>query len=101
VEQCPYFKTNRETAMHVFVTDPASNEVMMTRELRDEEILDPIIYAREWANANGVEIDETSEEEGGYIPDFSGDIRVELREDPANLVHIWSGRNYYIKSEDC
>lgn len=85
--------------MHVFVTDPASNSVLMTRELRDDEPLELIVYAREWAKANGVEIDETSEEEGGYIPDCSGHIRVELREDPDNTVHIWSGRNYFCKDE--
>jgi hypothetical protein len=96
----PLLTTKRETAMHVFVLDPGSNEILMTRELRDEEELKPIIYAREWATANGVELDETSEQESGYIPDFSGDIRVELREDPANTVCIWSGRNYFIKSED-
>ena len=86
--------------MHVFVTDPSSDEVLMTRVLGDDEILDPIIYAREWANANGVELDETSEEEGGYIPDCSGHIRVELREDPDNTVCIWTGRNYFTKSEE-
>jgi hypothetical protein len=83
--------------MHVFVTDPASDSVLMTRELHAEEILDPIIYAREWADANGVEIDE---DDKGYIPDCSGHIRVELREDPANTVHIWSACNYFTKGED-
>lgn len=83
--------------MHVFVTDPASGETLMTRELRDEEILDPIIYAREWAQANGVEIDE---DDPGYVPDCSGHIRVELREDPNNTVHIWNGANYFTKDEE-
>lgn len=82
--------------MHVFVTDPASNSVLMTRELRDDEPLELIVYAREWAQANGVEIDE---DDTGYIPDCSGHIRVELREDPANTVHIWSGCNYFCKDE--
>lgn len=93
----PLLTTKRENAMYVFVTDPASDSVLMSRKLGDDEELEPIIYAREWAKANGVEIDE---DDTGYIPDFSGHIRVELREDPNNTVCIWNGRNYFTKGEE-
>jgi hypothetical protein len=81
--------------MHVVVIDPSSGEVFMQRELSDDEILDCDVYANEYADQCGMDIDWSD----GYIPNCCGDFRVELREDPENSVHIWNGQSYYFKGE--
>ncbi len=57
--------------------------------------LDPDQYAERFADESGFEIDDSD----GYIPNCSGDIRVEFRPDKDNPCHIWSGESFYFKAE--
>lgn len=82
--------------MHVVVYSPETNEIYLTRELTDDEIMDERIYADMVADWYGAEIDDSD----GYIPNCSGDIRVEFRNDPENDVSIYSGESFYFKRED-
>lgn len=80
--------------MYVVAYCPETNEEYLRRELSDEEIMDERKFADEIANMYGVEIDESD----GYIYSFSGDLRVEFRENPDNDIVIWSGRNFFFKT---
>lgn len=82
--------------MHVVVFNPSSDEIYVSRELQDNEIMDERIYADMVADSFGVEIDDSD----GYIPNCSGDIRVEFRRDPDNHVVIYSGESFFFKQED-
>ena len=82
--------------MFVVVFNPESNEVYLSRELTDDEIMDERIYADMVADWYGVEIDDSD----GYIPNCCGDIRVEFKRDPENSVAIFSGESFYFKQED-
>ena len=84
--------------MFVVVFNPESNEVYLSRELTDDEIMDERIYADMVADWYGVEIDDSD----GYIPGrhCCGDIRVEFKRDPENSVAIFSGESFYFKQED-
>ncbi len=84
-----------EDKMWVVVYDPSSGEVYLERELADDEIMDERTFADQVADSFGVSIDESD----GYIPNCSGDIRVEFRPDKDNPTHIWSGESFYFKSE--
>lgn len=83
--------------MHVVVYSPETNEILLSRELGDDEIMDEIIFAREVADSLGQIVDES---DNGYIPNCSGDIRVEFRRDPGNDVCIYSGESFYFLMED-
>jgi hypothetical protein len=82
--------------MHVIVYSPETGEEYLSRELAPDEIMNERTFADEIADAYGVEIADPD----GWIPNCSGDIRVEFRPDPANPVHIWSGESFYFKRED-
>ena len=82
--------------MFVVVYSPQTNEVYLSRELTDDEIMDERVFADMVADCYGVEIDDSD----GYIPNCSGDIRVEFRRDPENSVAIFSGESFYFKHED-
>ena len=82
--------------MLVVVYSPQTNEVYLSRELTDDEIMDERFFADMVAGWYGVEIDDSD----GYIPNCSGDIRVEFRRDPENSVAIFSGESFYFKDED-
>ena len=82
--------------MFVVVFNPESNEVYLSRELTDDEIMDERIYADMVADWYDMEIDDSD----GYIPNCSGDIRVEFRRDPENSIAIFSGESFYFKDED-
>lgn len=84
-----------EDKMHVVVYSPATDEVYLERELDDDEIMDERKFADEVADMFCCDIDESD----GWIPNCSGDIRVEFRPDPANPTHIWSGESFYFKAE--
>ena len=81
--------------MFVVITDPSTGTELMRRALRDDEMLDPCVYADEYGRAIGYDLRPIP---GAYS--FDGDVRVELLEDPENAVHIWTGGNFYIESED-
>ena len=82
--------------MFVVVYSPQTNEVYLSRELTDDEIMDERIYADMVADWYDMEIDDSD----GYIPNCSGDIRVEFRRDPENSIAIFSGESFYFKDED-
>ena len=82
--------------MFVVVYSPQTNEVFLSRELADDEIMDERVFADMVADCYGVEIDDSD----GYIPNCSGDIRVEFRNDPDDDVIIFSGESFYFKDED-
>ena len=82
--------------MFVVVYSPQTNEVFLSRELADDEIMDERFFADMVADCYGVEIDDSD----GYIPNCSGDIRVEFKRDPENSVAIFSGESFYFKQED-
>ena len=56
--------------------------------------LDPDIYAEQYADAAGFDIDETD----GAIPDGCEDFSVKISEAP-DSVRCWTARNYMIKAE--
>ena len=84
-----------EDKMWVVVYNPSTDEVYLERELADNEIMDARKFADQVADSFGVSIDESD----GYIPNFSGDIRVEFRPDKDNPTHIWSGESFYFEQE--
>ena len=86
---------NMEESMTVVVYSPESDEVYLSRVLGDEEIMDADIFANQVADMFGVEVAESN----GYIPNCSGDIRVEFRPDSDNPTRIWSGKSYYFAQE--
>ena len=81
--------------MFVVVYSPETGETLYQRELADDEVMDERVFADLIADEYGTEIDDSD----GWIPNCSGDIRVEFREDPANDVIIWSGESFYFKRE--
>ena len=84
-----------DNPMTVIVYSPATDEVYLQRELGDTELMDERVFADQVADMFGVDIDDSN----GYIPNCSGDIRVEFRPDVDNSTHIWSGESFYFKSE--
>ena len=82
--------------MHVVAYNPSTDEIYLSRELGQDEIMDERIYADMVADWYGVEIDDSD----GYIPNCCGDIRVEFKRDPENSVAIFSGESFYFKQED-
>lgn len=81
--------------MFAVIIDPSSGEEFERWELDDEDPLDCDLYAERYANMVGYAIAESTD----YIPNCSGDFRVELREDPDNYVHIWNGKSYFFEGE--
>ena len=81
--------------MFVVVYSPQTTEVFLSRELTDDELMDERIYADMVADWYDMEIDNSD----GYIPNCSGDIRVEFRNDPDNDVTIFSGESFYFEQE--
>lgn len=81
--------------MFVIIEDPSTREILMQRELQGDELLDCELYAKEYADSIGYELDETD----GFIPACAGDFRVELLEDPENRVHLWTSQGFYLKPE--
>ena len=84
-----------ENSIYVVVYSPSTDEIYLERELADDEIMDARVFANQVADMFSAEIDESD----GYIPNCSGDIRVEFRPDKDNPTHIWSGESFYFKSE--
>ena len=82
--------------MYVIAYSPETNEVFYSRKLSDDKIMNERFFAEHVADMLGVKIDESE----GYIPNCSGDIRVEFRRDPENSVLIYSGKSFYFKRED-
>lgn len=83
--------------MFVIVYDPESNIEYLKRRMGPNEKLD----ARKFADKVAAEWFESEvEEPNGYIPNCSGDIRVEFRPRRDNELHIWSGQSFYFKRED-
>ena len=79
----------------VVVYSPSTDEVYLQRELGDTEIMDARVFADQAADMFCAEIDDSD----GYIPNCSGDIRVEFRPDANNPTYIWSGQSFYFKAE--
>lgn len=79
--------------------------VYLCRKLSDDETMDERRFADEIARSYDREIDESP----GYIPNCSGDIRVEFMEHEPRVIDerfqgatcIWSGESFYFKREDC
>jgi len=82
-------------AMTVIVYSPSTDEVYLQRELGDTEVMDARVFADQVADMFGVDIDDSD----GYVPNCSGDIRVEFLPDVDNPTHIWSGESFYFKAE--
>ena len=85
-----------ENSMYVVVYSPSTDEIYLERELADDEIMDERVFAGQVADMFGVDIDESD----GWIPNCSGDIRVEFRPDLDNPTHIWSGESFYFKRDE-
>ena len=86
----------------------SQGDVYMHRLLRGDDIIDAKIYANEVAESLDLEIDDSD----GYIPNCSGDMRVEFwferpkletREDHSMPsikhypAHIWTGQSFYFR----
>ena len=78
------------------------NEEEITRELNEDELLDCDIYAAEYADNMAQYADDVGyslDQADGYIPDGSGDFRIELLPDLNNRSHVWSAREYFWRVE--
>ena len=80
----------------VVAYDPTSDEEHMRRALGPDEVMDEDVFADQVADTLGVDLDTSD----GYIPNCSGDLRVEFRRDPDNAVVIWSGKSYFFVREE-
>lgn len=82
--------------------------VYLCRELADDEVMDERKFADEIAAQYDCEIDESD----GYIPNCSGDLRVEFTDHEPEItrseyygdryqgsVGIWSGESFYFKRD--
>lgn len=77
----------------VVVYIPQEGEVLLTRPLAEEDTTD----LRHWADLVANQLEQEISDEGGFIPNCCGDIRVEIRRDPDNAVAIWSGQSFYFE----
>lgn len=75
--------------MFIVITDPSgwNPAPLYQRRLGPNELLEPIDYARRYAESIDCRIDESP----GYVPGFSGDIRVEMKRRLSHVVAIWAG----------
>ena len=77
--------------MFVTITNDHDGEVIYQRKLEDDELLDPVIYAKdylEWADLD-VELDMD-----GHVPLGCGDFTVELAEHPGTGV-CWTAQSFF------
>ena len=81
--------------MFVVVYNPETNEQYYTRRMGPREILNPYKFAKLVADM----FDQTLAVPDGYIPNCSGDLRVEFRPHKNDALCIWSGENYYFEGE--
>lgn len=80
-----------------------AGHVYLCRELADDELLDERRFADEIAR----QYDRTIDESDGYIPNCSGDLRVEFTDHEPNVIDeryqgstcIWSGESFYFARE--
>jgi hypothetical protein len=89
---------------------PDQGMIYLNRALADDEIMSARAFADEIARQFDREIDEPD----GYIPNCSGDLRVEFVDHEPEIEHderhdceryqgsvcIWSGASFYFKRED-
>lgn len=82
--------------MFVVITDPSgwTPAPLYQRRLGPNELLDPIDYARRYAESIDCRIDESP----GYV--YSGDIRVELKHRLSDEAAIWTGESFYFTQEE-
>jgi hypothetical protein len=81
--------------MFVVVYNPQTNETIYQRRMGPYEVMDARKFADKVADMFDAEIDESN----GFIPNCSGDFRVEFRPYRDNAFHIWSGESFYFKRE--
>ena len=79
--------------MFVVIYEPETDVVLYSRRMGPNEHMDERVFADMIANRYGQKIAEPD----GYIPNCSGDIRVEFRPSKNNSVHIWGGQSFYFK----
>jgi hypothetical protein len=82
--------------MFVVIYEPTTDIVLYTRRMGPYEKMDMDKFANMIAREYDREIDPPN----GYIPNCSGDIRVEFRRQRDNGTVIWSGQSYYFKRDD-
>jgi hypothetical protein len=87
-EDCAEGTTANDSTMHVVVYSPSTDEVYLQRALADDEVMDARTFADQIADMFCMDIDDSD----GYIPNCSGDIRVEFRPDPSNPTHMERGK---------
>lgn len=80
--------------MRVCIKSDMDDEIMLDRELDDDEILDCDIYAAEIANLYGFTIDTRD----GHVPLGLADFTVELADQP-NTGDCWTAQSYFIAPE--
>ncbi len=81
----------------------SSGYVYLCRELADDEIM----CERTFADQVAATYDQTIAESDGYIPNCSGDLRVEFMDHEPKIVNerfqgatrIWSGESFYFERE--
>lgn len=81
--------------MFVVVYNPETNETLYQRRMGPYENLDLDRFAEMVADWSECTLDDAD----GYIPNCSGDIRVEFRPHRDNSTVIWSGKSYYFTPE--
>lgn len=77
--------------MFVVIYRPDTDEVLMQRRMGPYEKMDTRKFADQIADMYDAEIANPN----GYIPNCSGDIRVEFRPRRDDNTCIWSGESFY------
>jgi hypothetical protein len=80
--------------MFVVIYEPSTDVLLYSRRMGPNEIMD----ARKFADMIAAEYDREIDDSDGYIPNCSGDIRVEFRPRRNDGVVIWSGESFYFKA---
>ncbi len=82
--------------MFVVIYEPENGDaIVMQRRMGPYEIMD----ARKFAESVALQWDMELDDSPGYIPNCSGDIRVEFRPRRDVAWHIWSGESFYFKRD--
>ena len=82
--------------MFVVIYEPETNVTLYSRRLSPTEIMDESKFANQYAASVDREIDKSD----GFVPNCSGDIRVEFRNQRDKGTVIWSGESFYFKRDD-
>jgi len=80
--------------MYAVITDDHTGETLMLLALGDNDLLDPNLYAHEYAASVDMEVAPAD----GYIPTGCADFTVTLQDEPG-AVRCWNSQSYFFNEE--